>query len=122
MVLRMDFTIVLLVILSIASGVTSSLLFVTYSKLKKLERENTRLHYFVNQLRVRLQEQQIHDKPMEKTNIDLKILELYYKGYSLRQIAKEVGVSHTTVHRRLKKLLTKIPEEKIGKEPMLIEA
>jgi len=118
----MDFTIVLLVILSIASGVTSSLLFVTYSKLKKLERENTRLHYFVNQLRVRLQEQQIHDKPMEKTNIDLKILELYYKGYSLRQIAKEVGVSHTTVHRRLKKLLTKIPEEKIGKEPMLIEA
>lgn len=39
--------------------------------------------------------------------IDLKILALYKQGYSIRQIAKEVGLSKSTVHRRLKKLLEK---------------
>ena len=37
--------------------------------------------------------------------IDLKILALYQKGYSIRQIAKELGLSKSTVHRKLKKLL-----------------
>ena len=111
LVLQLEFTIVLLVLLAIVSGVTSSFLFVTYSRLKKIERENARLHYLVNQLRTRLHEQQSHYKPMEKTNIDLKILELYYKGYSLRQIARQVGLSHTTVHRRLRKMLK---EEHVG--------
>jgi len=46
------------------------------------------------------------EKHREKQiNIDAMILELYAKGYSLRQIARKVGLSHTTVSRRLKKLL-----------------
>jgi len=40
--------------------------------------------------------------------IDLKILALYQKGYSLRQIAKEVGLSHVAVYKRLKKMLRNI--------------
>ena len=40
--------------------------------------------------------------------IDLKILALYQKGYSLRQIAKEVGLSHVAIYKRLKKILRDI--------------
>ena len=36
--------------------------------------------------------------------LDLKILVLYRQGYSIRQIAKELGLSKSTIHRRLKKL------------------
>ncbi len=44
---------------------------------------------------------------LDQELIDLKILALYKQGYSIRQIAKEVGLSKSTVHRRLKKLLEK---------------
>ncbi len=41
----------------------------------------------------------------EKINsIDAKILELRKKGLSIKKIAKEVGLSPSTVYRRLKKL------------------
>jgi len=118
MVLQMDVTIALLVILAIASGVTGSLLIVTRSKLKKLERENKRLTFYLEQLRKTINNMReqgittnIQNNSPRSMNIDMKILELYSKGYSLRQIAKEVGLSHTTVHRRLKKLLQKTPQE-----------
>jgi len=107
----MEFTITLLVILSIISGVSTSFLIVARSKLKKLEQDNKRLSYMVYQLRNQIKNlESTTVKKQDKTeNIDLKILELYYKGYSLRQIAKIVGLSHTTVHRRLKKLLPPEP-------------
>ncbi len=44
---------------------------------------------------------------LDQELIDLKILALYKQGYSIRQIAKEVGLSKSTVHRRLRKLLEK---------------
>jgi len=37
--------------------------------------------------------------------IDLKIIALHKNGYSIRQIAREVGLSKSTVHKRLKRLL-----------------
>ena len=37
--------------------------------------------------------------------LDLKILALHKNGYSIRQIAREVGLPKSTVHKRLKKLL-----------------
>ena len=41
----------------------------------------------------------------EKINsVDAKILELRKKGLSIKKIAKEVGLSPSTVYRRLKKL------------------
>ena len=66
---------------------------------------------------MRLVEELRRESEEEKRNfnIDLKILELYGKGYSLRKIAKEVGLSHTTVARRLKKLLEtrETPESRV---------
>ncbi|HIC99565.1 MAG TPA: winged helix-turn-helix transcriptional regulator [Pyrodictiaceae archaeon] len=44
---------------------------------------------------------------LERDLLDLKILALYRQGYSIREIAKMVGLSKSTVHRRLKKLLGK---------------
>ena len=37
--------------------------------------------------------------------LDLKIMALHKNGYSIRQIAREVGLPKSTVHKRLKKLL-----------------
>jgi transcriptional regulator of acetoin/glycerol metabolism len=42
---------------------------------------------------------------IERDLLDLKILALYKQGHSIREIAKIVGLSKSTVHRRLKKLL-----------------
>jgi len=41
----------------------------------------------------------------EKGNLDLQILELYTKGYSYGMIAKKLGISKSTVYRRLKAML-----------------
>lgn len=38
------------------------------------------------------------------------ILDLYFSGYSLRSIAEKRGVSHMTVQRNTKKVLTKLKE------------
>lgn len=38
-------------------------------------------------------------------DLDTQILDLYLKGYSYREIAKRVGVSHTTVYRKIKKMM-----------------
>ena len=40
-----------------------------------------------------------------KGNLDLQILELYSKGYSYGMIAKKLGISKSTVYRRLKTVL-----------------
>jgi hypothetical protein len=47
------------------------------------------------------------DRPKEDKYLDLKILKLYSEGKSIREIASEVGMSKSSVHRRLKKLLSK---------------
>ena len=46
----------------------------------------------------------IGSRDNEQENLDLKILELHMKGYSYGAIAKKLGVSKSTVYRRLKKL------------------
>jgi len=119
----MDVTTALLIILAAISGVTSSFLIVMRRKLMQLEKENKRLQYLVSQLKKGACMGSPFDNsrvanPRVPENLDLRILELYYRGLSLRQIAKEVGVSHTTVHRRLKKLLASIPQGDRNKEPV----
>ncbi len=62
-----------------------------------------------------LEERERPDRPLrprerkadseEEEIVNLKILTLYKNGYSIRQIAREVGLSKSTVHKRLKKLL-----------------
>jgi len=39
--------------------------------------------------------------------LDLKILALHSKGLSIREIAREVGLSKSAVHKRLEKILKK---------------
>ncbi len=45
------------------------------------------------------------DREVDNEIINLKILALHKNGYSIRQIAREVGLPKSTVHKRLKKLL-----------------
>lgn len=45
------------------------------------------------------------DGELEEEVLNLRILALYRNGYSIRQIARELGLSKSTVHRRLKRFL-----------------
>ena len=107
MVLHVDPTIILLVLLAFIAGGA-----VAYSIVTR--RENRILKSRVQELMLHLKRyerllesiKESEDQKEKQVNIDTKILELYGKGYSLRKIAKEVGLSHTTVARRLKRLLS----------------
>jgi len=84
-------------------------------KLIRVSREN-------RELREKLEKQEQKPRRLPRS-LDHEILELYSKGYSLREIARQLGVSHTTVHRRLKhikqaleELNTGIPEALVKKE------
>ena len=83
------------------------------------------LLYRVKHLEKRLEEtmktKQQHGRT-RPADLDKKILELWSRGYSLRQIAREVGVSHSTVYRRLKKILEKIEPPTTEKKEISIEA
>jgi len=102
-----DPTIILLVLLAFIAGGA-----VAYSIVTR--RENRILKSRVQELMLHLKRyerllesiKESEDQKEKQVNIDTKILELYGKGYSLRKIAKEVGLSHTTVARRLKRLLS----------------
>ena len=115
-VLHLDLTMLLLILLAFLSGVTSMY---SYWKRKEVGRLRMEVEVLETKLRryMRLVEELRRESEEEKRNfnIDLKILELYGKGYSLRKIAKEVGLSHTTVARRLKKLLEtrETPESRV---------
>ena len=94
-------------------------------KLEVLETENKALRAELEEARERLRaledlalarleeksrrsgDGETHDQDLERELLDLKILALYRQGYSIREIAKMVGLSKSTVHRRLKKLLGK---------------
>ena len=39
--------------------------------------------------------------------VNLRIITLYKNGYSIRQIARELGLSKSSVHRRLRRMLGK---------------
>jgi len=113
------FTLLLIVIMFNATSTT-----VTVYKLVKLSKEN-------RELRERLAKQERQEARPKRLprSLDHEILELYSKGYSLREIARQLGVSHTTVHRRLKhikqaleELNTDIPESLIKKEEAELEA
>ena len=54
----------------------------------------------------------------EKGNLDLQILELYTKGYSYGMIAKKLGISKSTVYRRLKAMLNM---KRKSKEPISLK-
>jgi len=115
-----DWFIVLLIVILFNVSATT----VTVYKLVKLSREN-------RELREKLEKQEAKPKRLPKS-LDYEILELYKKGYSLRAIAKQLGVSHTTVARRLKRisqalgdldtLSTEIHESLIKKEEAEMEA
>jgi len=113
------FTVLLIVIMFN----TASTIVMGY-RLVKVSREN-------RELRERLEKQgRQGQKPRRfPRSLDHEILELYSKGYSLREIARQLGVSHTTVHRRLKhikqaleELNTGIPESLVKKEEAQLEA
>ena len=53
-------------------------------------------------------------------NLDHRILELYAKGYSYNKIAKMLGVSKSTVYRRLRKLLKE--GKKAASKPLAVTA
>ena len=104
----MEFTIILLVTLAFIAGGALSYSIVTRRENRILKSKVQELMLHLKRYERLLESMRESEKQKEENvNIDLKILELYNKGYSLRQIAKEVGLSHTTVSRRLKKLLGK---------------
>ena len=106
MVFRLEFTVILLVALAFMSGVTLAYTLVTRRENKILKSRVQELTLHIKRYERLLESMRESEKQKEKTvNIDLRILELYNQGYSLRKIAREVGLSHTTVARRLKKLL-----------------
>jgi len=116
----LDWFIVLLIV--ILFNVASTI--VMGYRLVKVSREN-------RELREKLEKQGRQEaKPRRlPRSIDHEILELYSKGYSLREIARQLGVSHTTVHRRVKhikqaleELHTGMPESLIKKEEAELEA
>ncbi len=83
---------------------------------KKLEERVKFLERRLNSIKKQLEYMQYNNNvvphstlPQTANNNDLdsKILELYLKGYSYGQIAKQLGISKSTVYRRLKKLLKK---------------
>jgi len=113
------FTLLLIVILF--NAVSTS---VIGYKLVKVSREN-------RELREKLEKQGRQEQKPRRLprSLDHEILELYSKGYSLREIARQLGVSHTTVHRRLKhikqaleELNTGIPESLVKREEAQLEA
>ena len=107
MVFRLEFTVILLVALAFMSGVTLVYTLVTRRENKILKSRVQELTLHIKRYERLLESMRESEEQKEKTvNIDLRILELYNQGYSLRKIAKEVGLSHTTVARRLKKLLS----------------
>jgi len=56
---------------------------------------------------------------VQQRDLDTMILDLYLKGYSYREIAKKVGVSHTTVYRKIKKLMKSLePPEPVTGRPV----
>jgi len=104
----LEFTIILLVTLAFIAGGALSYSIVTRRENRILKSKVQELMLHLKRYERLLESMRESEKQKEENvNIDLKILELYNKGYSLRQIAKEVGLSHTTVSRRLKKLLGK---------------
>ena len=60
------------------------------------------------------QERKQEEKTQEEDDeeIDLRIWVLYNNGYSIRQIADDLGISKSTVHRRLQKILQRKAEKK----------
>ena len=81
---------------------------------KKLEERVKFLERRLNSIKKQLEYMQYNNNvvphstlPQTANNNDLdsKILELYLKGYSYGRIAKQLGISKSTVYRRLKKLL-----------------
>ena len=52
-------------------------------------------------------EPQPHIEDQDPEIVDMRILLLHRQGYSIRRIARELGIPKSTVHKRLKRLLGK---------------
>jgi len=140
----MDTTTILLIIALVALGLGGT--FGTYWKLsqllRQLARENMELKKKLEDLkriedRLHLLEELVleRNKPIEKPKpvaqkrrdideeyINMKIYVLYKQGKSIREIAKQLGLSKSTVHRRLKKILVAREKKmKSGTEMTLLE-
>ncbi len=110
---------VLEALLGLAVGVS-----LAYAWFKSREAEALRLEIAALRRRVTVLEKQLkaarHTVP--EIDIDARILELRARGYSLRQIAREVGLSHTAVRKRLLKLEAHLKHQAPRREPLPLEA
>ena len=91
----------------------------TYAWIKAREARAWRQKYLgalgeAKRLEARLKSMLSREEPLD---VDARILELRAKGYSLRQIAREVGLSHTAVWLRLKRLEAGKPSRAEGQKP-----
>ena len=74
--------------------------------------------------KVRVLESQVRVQKAEIFDVEARIAELWARGWSIRQIAKEVGLSKTTVWRRIQRLRGEAPpvRQVPRKEPLPLEA
>ena len=85
----------LVAVLGFSSGVLYMMVRLKDREIKRLERT----------IRILKLEMKVKNPSYEPESLDDKILRLHLEGYSIRRIAREVGMSHSGVHKRLKKLL-----------------
>jgi transposase len=119
------FTLLYVIVTAGSTGLLSVMLYVIYGRYKKLQRK-------LKEVEIKLATSQpsssrVVSEPRKKrlTDSDIKlILELHRQGYSYRQIAKIVGISHTAVGRIVKKyaslleimdVATDVPEDLVEK-------
>jgi len=95
-----------------------------YAWFKTRETETLRLEIATLRRRITILEKQLKATRFTNPEIDLdaRILELRARGYSLRQIAREVGLSHTAVRKRLLKLEAHLKHQAPRREPLPLEA
>ena len=95
-----------------------------YAWFKSREAEALRLEIAALRRRVTVLEKQLKAAryTVPEIDIDARILELRARGYSLRQIAREVGLSHTAVRKRLLKLESQLAQRPPRREPLPLEA
>ena len=95
-----------------------------YAWFKTREAEALHLEIAALRRRVTVLEKQLKAAryTVPEIDIDARILELRARGYSLRQIAREVGLSHTAVRKRLLKLEAQLAQRPPRREPLPLEA
>ena len=100
-------------ILTIALALTLIAYFRERSENIRLKQDLAYAGKMVEKLRRKIElltEHRVVENTALPENLDLKILELYSSGFSYGQIAKQLGISKSTVYRRLKRMLEEKPK------------